>query len=95
MINTLTGDGSSSVFAVLETKQEKEGDSIQHPSEEVTNQTQLKEGQIVSLNNQLVFHIYSLSLNTLISYLSLLLPATDYSFSTNLFKQVQRQRVVQ
>lgn len=95
MINTLTGDGSSTVFAVLETKQENDSNSNQPPSEETTNQTQLKEGQIVSLNNQLVFHIYSLNLNTLISYLSLLLPATDYSFSTNLFKQLQRQKVVQ
>lgn len=94
LMSCVAGENQTSVFAVLERKDTNE-DNILNSNEDRNNQTQLTEGQIVGLHDSLGFHIYALSVNNLASFLSLLLPFIDYSFSTNIFKQLQRQRDVQ
>lgn len=94
MMNCITGENQSSVFAILDTRDSNES-SFVNSSEESANQIQLQPGQVVSLNSSLVFRIVELSLPNLSSYLSLLLPFVDYSISTNIFKQLQRQKDVQ
>ena len=48
-------------------------------------------GQRISVTSEFEFRVYELSILYVTSVLSLLLPRVNYSFSTNLFKQLQRQ----
>ena len=48
-------------------------------------------GQRISVSPEFEFVVCELSLSYVTSVVSLLLPRVNYSFSTNLFKQLQRQ----
>ena len=91
IISSLLNDGESKLFAVLE--QKKEQASIPLPEgNSSSSSSSFYAGQVIPLNSDLVFHIYELSLTNIAGFLSLLLPFIDYAFSTNIFKQLQRQK---
>lgn len=66
----------------------------QQPLEYVVLQektTALSSAHVISLNARTEFHVHVLSLSALVNAFSLLLPRVRYAFTTNIFKQLQRQ----
>ena len=77
-------------FLVLQHKSEPI-DTVSTASSLDKDIRETKVGQRISVTSEFEFRVYELSILYVTSVLSLLLPRVNYSFSTNLFKQLQRQ----
>ena len=90
LVVTATSTDQQLQFLMLQHKNESvDGVSTASSLEKDIRETRV--GQRLSVTSEFEFRVYELSILYVTSVLSLLLPRVNYSFSTNLFKQLQRQ----
>lgn len=90
LVVTATSTDQQLQFLMLQHKNEPM-DAVSTASSLEKDIRETRVGQRISVTSEFEFRVYELSILYVTSVLSLLLPRVNYSFSTNLFKQLQRQ----
>ena len=90
LVVTATSTDQQLQFLMLQHKNEPM-DAVSTASSLDKDIRETRVGQRISVTSEFEFRVYELSILYVTSVLSLLLPRVNYSFSTNLFKQLQRQ----